>query len=328
MDNLQLYIESLIFVTEKAIKLDDIKNTLTAHFGTPFKEKDIRAALDALIVKYDDEKYPFQVNEIADGFQFLTKGVYYPLVSQYLRLESKSKMSKSALETLAIISYKQPITKSGMEIIRGVNCDYAVTKLLEKGLVEMVGRAEGPGRPLLYGTTEKFLNHFGLKNLKELPTIKEFDKSQEIGVATDSLPESGDPAVIKDKMEAEANEDASIEEADNTSTETAIANETTTPQSPEEVEAEREPEKEVTIEAEEPSDNAEITTESTSDLETSEPIEPEKEVTIEAEEPSDNVEIETESTADPETSELIAPEKVSDTDSNSEDSKQISEEEQ
>lgn len=175
MENLSLYIESLIFTSSKPLHIDDINQTLAVYLDTKVKEEDLLEALDGLKEKYKDPKYSFEINEIANGYQFMTKGAYYPVVGQYLKLESKKKLSRSALETLAIISYKQPMTKSQMEAIRGVNCDYAVQKLLDKELVCMVGRAEGPGRPLLYGTTEKFMNHFGLKNLKELPQLKEFE---------------------------------------------------------------------------------------------------------------------------------------------------------
>ncbi len=206
MDNLELYIESLIFTTPKAITVKEIKNTLELHFDAKFKEKEIDKLLYNLSTKYADDKYTFEVIEIAGGYQFMTKGTYYPLIGQFLKMESKKKLSKAALETLAIISYKQPITKSGMESIRGVNCDYSVTKLLEKELIMISGRAEGPGRPLLYGTTEKFMNHFGLKNLNDLPKIKEFEIPENVvGVQSDDLPEPSDPSAEKG-VELEATE--------------------------------------------------------------------------------------------------------------------------
>jgi len=170
-----LYIESLIFTSSKPLHINDISQTLSVHFDTKIKEEDLLKSLEGLKEKYKDPKYSFEIIEIANGFQFMTKGAYYPVVGQFLKLESKKKLSRSALETLAIISYKQPMTRSQIEAIRGVNCDYAVQKLLDKELIVMTGRAEGPGRPLLYGTTEKFMNHFGLKNLKELPQLKEFE---------------------------------------------------------------------------------------------------------------------------------------------------------
>ena len=175
MENLSQYIESLIFASSKPMYFQDIKNTLETYFDASLKDEDISVAIESLKLKYKDDAYPFEIIEISEGYQFMTKGAYYPVVAQYLRLESKKKLSRSALETLAIISYRQPITKSIIESIRGVNCDYAVQKLLDKELVTMVGRAEGPGRPLLYGTTEKFMDHFGLKSIKDLPQLKEFE---------------------------------------------------------------------------------------------------------------------------------------------------------
>lgn len=224
LDNLQLHIESLIFTSSKAMTIKDIKGTLDAYLeGSKIKEKEIVEALEALGTKYSDEKYPFQVTEIAGGFQFMTKGAFFPLISQFLKIESKKKLSRAALETLSIISYKQPITKSMMESIRGVNCDYAVQKLLEKELVEITGRAEGPGRPLLYGTSEKFMNHFGLKSLNELPKIKEFEMEENaVGVQADDqavpqLPTEGD----KEQQDLSEEQDQSkvAEEADDRTSE-------------------------------------------------------------------------------------------------------------
>ena len=190
MDKLELHIESLIFASAKAMTAKDIRNSLQSHTEVKFKDKEIAEALEILETKYEDEKYPFHIVGIAGGYQFMTKSAYYPLVSQYLKIESKKRLSKAALETLAIISYKQPITKSGIESIRGVNCDYSVQKLLEKELVEIAGRAEGPGRPLLYATSEKFMNHFGLKSLKDLPKIQEFEiEGDEIGIQETEAPE-------------------------------------------------------------------------------------------------------------------------------------------
>jgi len=197
LDNLHLYIESLIFASTKAITLKDIKGAMEVHFDAKFKAKEIQEALDALGDKYADEKYPFEILGLSGGYQFMTKGSYYPLVSQFLKLESKKKLSRAALETLAIISYKQPVTKSGMESIRGVNCDYSVQKLLDKDLIMIKGRAAGPGRPLLYNTTDKFMDTFGLQSLDDLPKIKEFEMPEnEIGLRSDDesepiAPEAG-----------------------------------------------------------------------------------------------------------------------------------------
>ena len=163
----------------KPISFSDIKNTLSSYFDTDISKDDILSAIEELKQRYADEAFAFEILEIAGGYQFMTKGSYHPIVGQFLRIESKRKLSRAALETLAIISYKQPITKSQMESIRGVNCDYTVQKLLDMELVEIVGREQGPGRPLLYGTTEKFMDHFGLKDLRELPQLKEFETEVE-----------------------------------------------------------------------------------------------------------------------------------------------------
>ena len=106
----------------------------------------------------------------------MTKAVYHDAVSEMLKISSQKKLTTSALETLSIIAYKQPVTKSEMESIRGVNCDYTVQKLLDKELVEIVGRKEGPGKPLLYGTSQKFMNYFGLKSIDDLPKLKDFEQ--------------------------------------------------------------------------------------------------------------------------------------------------------
>ncbi len=136
-------------------------------------------AVEELQHKYQSEDYAFHLVEIGEKYQFLTKGAYHKLIEDYLRLSRGKRLSKAALETLSIIAYKQPIVKSEIEQIRGVNCDYTIQKLLEKELVEIQGRSDGPGRPLLYGTSEKFMNYFGLKSIKDLPQLKDFEKQEE-----------------------------------------------------------------------------------------------------------------------------------------------------
>lgn len=183
MEKLSPYIESLIFATDKPVSLKEIHECLISYFDSEISISEIEDSLADLKEKYEQDDFAFEINEIAGGYQFMTKGVYHAVVGQFLRLESKKKLSRAAMETLAIISYKQPVSKSVMESIRGVNCDYTVQKLLDMELVEILGREEGPGRPLLYGTSNKFMDHFGIKNLKELPQLKEFEtEAQSIGL--------------------------------------------------------------------------------------------------------------------------------------------------
>jgi segregation and condensation protein B len=121
----------------------------------------------------------------------MTKGAHHLLVSMHLKQTTKKRLSQAAMETLAIVAYRQPVSRGEMEEIRGVNCDYALQKLLEKELVQIAGRSEGPGRPLLYGTTPKFMDYMGINALSDLPRLKEFKELENsIGVAesTDSDP--------------------------------------------------------------------------------------------------------------------------------------------
>lgn len=174
MDFLQNHIEALIFCSPTAIKVGDIKACLSEMFGADIPEEDILGAIQRLEEKYRSDDFSFQLNKAAGGYQFLTKPAYQSSIGILLKQQSKKRLSTSAMETLSIIAYKQPISKTEVENIRGVNCDYAVQKLLDKGLIEIKGKAETVGRPMLYGTTEKFMEYFGINDLTELPTPKDF----------------------------------------------------------------------------------------------------------------------------------------------------------
>ena len=143
-------------------------------FNAEVPEDDIQGAIQRLDEKFQGEEYSFQLFKSAGGYQFLTKPAYQASIGIMLKQQSKKRLSTSAMETLSIIAYKQPISKTEIENIRGVNCDYAVQKLLDKGLIEITGKAETIGRPMLYGTTLKFMEYFGINDLQELPTPKEF----------------------------------------------------------------------------------------------------------------------------------------------------------
>ncbi len=181
MDFLRKHIEALIFCAESPISINDISQCLEEMFDTQVSEEDIRAVIKSLVEQYDSEQYSYYIVEISNGYQFLTKPAFQASISILLKHQSKKRLSTAALETLSIIAYKQPITKAGVEQIRGVGCDYAIQKLLEKALVEIKGKDETVGRPLLYGTSDKFMEYFGIKNLKELPTPKDFQQDNEIG---------------------------------------------------------------------------------------------------------------------------------------------------
>jgi len=183
-EHLSQHIEALIFTAEQPITLKEIKNCLQETFQTKFKKGEVEEAIQGLMKKYEEDSYSFEIIEIAEGYQFLTKGAYHNTVGTMLKQKTKKRLSRAALETLSIIAYKQPVTKSEMEKIRGVSCDYSIQKLLEKELVAIAGRSEGPGRPLLYATSEKFMDYFGIKSIKDLPKLQDFkNPDNEIGEA-------------------------------------------------------------------------------------------------------------------------------------------------
>jgi segregation and condensation protein B len=176
---IQRYIEALIFAAPEPVSRSELKKALTANIFDQIQFEDIDSAIDKLQEKYQSDDYAFQIVEIGENFQFLTKGAFHKLIEDFLRLSKGKRLSKAALETLSIVAYKQPIVKSEIEQIRGVSCDYTLQKLLEKELIEIKGRSDGPGRPLLYVTSEKFMNYFGLKSIKDLPQLKDFEKQEE-----------------------------------------------------------------------------------------------------------------------------------------------------
>ncbi|MEL7250061.1 MAG: SMC-Scp complex subunit ScpB [Bacteroidota bacterium] len=195
MDQLAQHIESLIFTTDHAISLDEIDSVLEEAFGIRFPEQEIVDAIERLKTRYEGEEFAFEIAEIGGGFQFLTKGAYHNTVGVFLRQNTRKRLSRSALETLSIVAYKQPVSKPELEKIRGVSCDYAIQKLLEKELVIIVGRSDGPGKPLLYATSAKFMDYFGLKSIEDLPQPKEFQEPDNtIGeMASDDEEEAGLP---------------------------------------------------------------------------------------------------------------------------------------
>lgn len=178
MDSLQQQVEALIFTSEQPISLEELKQTLDIAFETDFKEEIILEAVEAATKRFSADTFPFEIVELAGGFQFLSKPPYHHAIGTLLKMTTKKRLSQATLETLSIIAYKQPTTKTEVEQIRGVNSDYAIQKLLEKELVEIKGRAETPGRPLTYGTSEKFMHYFGIKTINDLPKLKDFKEPE------------------------------------------------------------------------------------------------------------------------------------------------------
>jgi segregation and condensation protein B len=175
-------IEALLFAAHKPLSTKEIVDLLrNAGADDEFapnefanaKQAEVAAAIEQLKVDYIQHEHGFQVVEKAEGFQLTSDPKYARWVGGLFPAPKPARLSSPALETLAIIAYRQPITRADVEVVRGVTIDSVLQTLMERGLVKISGRAEIPGRPLLYQTTEFFLNHFGLRNLDELPNVEE-----------------------------------------------------------------------------------------------------------------------------------------------------------
>ena len=171
------HIEALIFASDKALSNEEIVELINNALGFIEDRADfnqIETAIQGIKEKYDSEFYAFELKQSGGGWQFLTKPMYHKTIALLNGDKFLKKLSAAALETLAIIAYKQPITKSEIESIRGVNCDYAVQKLLEKDLIIISGRNEDAvGKPLIYATSKSFMDYFGINSASDLPKINE-----------------------------------------------------------------------------------------------------------------------------------------------------------
>lgn len=167
-DEAKKILEALLFVSDKPVSIDTLKEVMK-----DIEPTEVRALIEALNTEYAVSSRSFQIKEIAGGFQMLTDPVYSKWITALYK-KGPDRLTGPSLETLAIIAYKQPITRSDIEAIRGVNVDGVLRTLEERQLIRSRGRLEAPGRPILYGTTNEFLQHFGLKSIEELPKLKEF----------------------------------------------------------------------------------------------------------------------------------------------------------
>ena len=175
-------IEALIFASDRSISITEIKNSIESISNLELLEQDIHLVIHTIQEKYKADSFVIELVHIDGGYQFLTKKEYHPIVNQLQVHRSKKKLSQTAIETLAIIAYKQPITKLEIEQIRGVNCDYTIQKLLEKELITITGKADTVGKPILYSTSSLFMDYFGINSIADLPRSKEvISDNNEIG---------------------------------------------------------------------------------------------------------------------------------------------------
>ena len=167
---IKLILESLLFSTETPIKLEKLNEIFP---DTLLKE--LREIMSELKEEYNTLNRSFAIREVANGFQFYTKTEYSPWIKKFKKIRP-SRLSPATLETLAIIAYKQPLTRAEIEDVRGVDAGGILRALLEKNLIKIIGKKDVPGKPLIYSTTPKFLTMFGLKGLKDLPTLEDISQ--------------------------------------------------------------------------------------------------------------------------------------------------------
>ena len=218
--NLSRVVEALLFSAQKPLSIRELavaikgagaEDELSPNEFARATEAEIAAALEQLKIEYIQEQRAFQIIEKAEGWQLVTDPVFVQWVRQLFPAPKPARLTAPALETLAIIAYRQPITRADVEAVRGVSIDGVLHTLMERGLVKIAGRAEIPGRPLLYETTQFFLDHFGLRTLDELPNVEELRKRY-LPVSVRSQPaatgaaegrppskESGAPSVASDQ---------------------------------------------------------------------------------------------------------------------------------
>ena len=215
------HIEALIFASDKPLTSLDITELVNNAFG--FMEDkvtldQVETSVEGIVEKYNSEFYPFEVKQSGGGWQFLTKKDFHKTIAQLNGEKFLKRLSAAALETLAIIAYKQPITKGEIETIRGVSTDYTIQKLLEKELIVISGRNEAlPGHPLIYNTSKSFMDYFGVNSAEDLPKIKEVLANQIMEGTAVSHREFGEPGSLAVTDDGElidgANEE--MEAADN-----------------------------------------------------------------------------------------------------------------
>jgi segregation and condensation protein B len=225
------HIEALIFASDKPLintELVELLNNALGFIEDRATLEQVDAAIEGIVEKYSAEFYAFELKQSGGGWQFLTKREYHKTVAQLNGDKFLKRLSNAALETLAIIAYKQPIAKSEIEAIRGVNCDYAVQKLLEKDLVIISGRNEDAvGKPLIYATSKSFMDYFGINSTADLPKISEVLMEELVQATMVNHQPLTEPYVPEDVAEINehndfANADASAEEKDMELNENAV----------------------------------------------------------------------------------------------------------
>ena len=228
MPDIKQLLGSMIFASSEPVNMRMIRKTLrevTEAYGEaaePFAEmstKDLRAVLDELMDDLNRTSFGFKLIEGAQGYRFQSDAECGPWLRFLLNIGKPSRMSRPALETLAIVAYRQPVTRAEVEAVRGVAVDHVIRSLMEMQLIRITGRSELPGRPMLLGTTELFLEHFGIKSLEDLPNASELKRiplhaQTEMAMSGDQEPATDDEIEEEEEFEEDESEDEVVEESE------------------------------------------------------------------------------------------------------------------
>lgn len=205
IEQLMPHVEAIIFASDRPITLMEMTDMLSTALEEIIEGDRVATCIEAIREKYEAQYYPFQLREVGGGYQFLTKKAYHKTVLQLNGDKHIKKLSTAAMETLAIIAYKQPITKAEIEFIRGVSADYSIQKLLEKDLIVITGRNENMvGKPLTYATSKNFMDYLGINNSGELPNLKDITNIEIV------LPTDASEAMPEDEAQLLVAADGSI----------------------------------------------------------------------------------------------------------------------
>jgi len=184
IDYFERIVEALIFASDTPITIKQIKEIIEVS-----SDDKIRQIIDSLNLEYKKSNRSFLITNVAGGYQMVTRESYAQWIRKLFKKNIKSRLSQAALETLSVVAFKQPVTKSEVAAIRGVNCDGVIRTLLERKLITISGRSDGPGRPLLYKTTREFLQYFGINSISDLPKPREMEEllKEEENLTEDSV---------------------------------------------------------------------------------------------------------------------------------------------
>lgn len=171
-ESVKSLLEALLFLSGEPLMLSSVKKIVDLG------EDEFKRVMSELMTEYNDREGGIIITEVAKGYQMVTNPKYGSMIKMFKGVQASNKLSIAALETLAIIAYKQPIIKAEIERVRGVNSDGVIKTLLDRRLIKIIGKKDAPGRPLYYGTTQEFLQYFGLKDLTELPTVKDISREE------------------------------------------------------------------------------------------------------------------------------------------------------